>query len=256
MSRTAALVSISVLVAAAGAFAHLVHEPGALRPTGDPVVSGARSRTARPGPVDAAASRERALESAAVLAPASAPGRDPQPPRERAAPKVPGPVVVGIVPGPTEAQTREVERGARIALDAHPGAARVEVGRPGSHWGNAASEAVRLVREHHAVALVGPPDRATCHLAAQIATKMRIPLVSTAPEASVSATGSTWVITLSGNTAVPGFVDAYRARHGTEPGPGAAEGHAAMEEVLRALSLTRDSGLSLHHRLRGAERPR
>ncbi len=148
-----------------------------------------------------------------------------------------GPVVIGLVPGESEVATRELERGARLALElARIDDVVVHVGPRGTRWGSAAGSAVALVREHDADVLIAPRDRAAAHLTVQIGTKTRVPVVSTADAASVTGSGSRWVLavprTLSSERA---FVAAYRAAHASEPGADASVGCAAVELVVAAL---------------------
>jgi len=152
------------------------------------------------------------------------------------------PIVLGVVPGEDADAVRSLVRGARLALDdpALTGTEHVEVrvGESGGRWGNAASAAVRLARTDRAVALIAPPDRATAHLVVQVATKARVPVVSTSPAASVTRSGSKWVVTVvpsNGSATMPARARrAYRRLHDEPPDAAARAGYAAARAFLTA----------------------
>jgi ABC-type branched-subunit amino acid transport system substrate-binding protein len=76
---------------------------------------------------------------------------------------------------------------------------------PAHPWRDGASLTARLAFEANVIALVGPADGIGSHVAAQIATRKRIPLLSIAPEDTLTETHVPWVF-----RGVPG--DAQQAR--------------------------------------------
>ena len=150
------------------------------------------------------------------------------------------PIVLGVVPGKDADALRSLVRGARLALDVKGEKSLVElrVGESGGRWGNAASAAVRLARTDRAVALIAPPDRATAHLVVQVATKARVPVVSTSPAASVTRSGSKWVVTVvspDASARMPATARrAYRKQHNEAPDDAARAGYAAARAFLTA----------------------
>ncbi len=60
-------------------------------------------------------------------------------------------------------------------------------------WRDAAAEIARLVFEKHVGVLVGPADGTGSHVAAQIATRARVPLITLSAESSLTKAGSPWV---------------------------------------------------------------
>jgi hypothetical protein len=70
----------------------------------------------------------------------------------------------------------------------------LRVAAPAGRWGSQAEEAVRLAVDGGALALVAPPDRRHAHLLAQLATKVKLPMLSTARDPRVAGAGSTWVL--------------------------------------------------------------
>lgn len=74
-----------------------------------------------------------------------------------------------------------------------------------SPWQNGAGLIARLAFEEHVIALVGPVDGTGAHVAAQIATRKRIPLLSLSPEDGLTRAHVPWVF-----RGVPG--DAQQAR--------------------------------------------
>lgn len=169
------------------------------------------------------------------------------------------PLVVGLVPAGTEAVTRSLAAGAELAFgEARAGGGpalelAVAEGSAGP-WTTSSSAIVELADRRRAVALITPPDRATAHLMAQIGTRSRVPVIATACAASVTATGSWWVVSVvapcrsesrGGEPPPPAFdpsaaaagpfVAAFRARFGRDPDAWAAAGYDAAAVVVEAL---------------------
>jgi ABC-type branched-subunit amino acid transport system substrate-binding protein len=115
-------------------------------------------------------------------------------------------VRIGVLEGGQFAQGA-----AEAAADLNAGAGmagrRIELLQvtPESPWQDGAGLTARLVFEADVVALVGPADGTGSHIAAQIATRKRIPLLSVAPEDTLTQAHVPWVF-----RGVPG--DAAQAR--------------------------------------------
>ncbi len=60
-------------------------------------------------------------------------------------------------------------------------------------WHDAAGRVARLVFDDDVVALIGPTDATTAHVAAQVATVGRIPLVTLSPEDSLTQVFDPWI---------------------------------------------------------------
>lgn len=65
---------------------------------------------------------------------------------------------------------------------------------PKTAWQQAGAALVKQIIAHQIVALIAPMEGATAHLIAQIATKMRIPVIHLSPEESINQAGSPWVL--------------------------------------------------------------
>lgn len=167
--------------------------------------------------------------------------------------------VVGLVPTGVAGVDLDLQAGLVLALEPAPQGASppappafvVRVGAHAPRWGSAAESAVDLVRRDGACVLVGPPERATGHLLAQVGTRMRVPVLSTSGCASVGASGSRWLARVvlpdeGADAAVSQpfvarspegerFVADYGARFGRPPTRAAAAGFDAGQVLRRAL---------------------
>jgi len=126
----------------------------------------------------------------------------------------PSPVLTPVRIGLLEDALQGGELGAGAAqavaeLNAHGGMGGhpVELLRatPSRPWRDGASLTARLVFQGDIIALVGPVDGTEAHVAAQIATRKRIPLLSLSPEDALTRAYVPWVF-----RGVPG--DAQQAR--------------------------------------------
>lgn len=111
----------------------------------------------------------------------------------------PEPWVVGLVAADS-ASAAALEAGARQATDAINAAGGIEGSElnlvtleVGGAWSDAADRTARLVFEHRVVGLVGPSDDTMAHVAAQIATRRRIPLIVLSPEESLTRAHVPWI---------------------------------------------------------------
>lgn len=110
------------------------------------------------------------------------------------------PFRIGLLPG-GPADTGVLLRGAMSAAaevnrDGGIDGRRVEIAvlQPATGaWRDTASNLGRLLFEEHVVALMGARDGATAHVAAQIATRARVPLITLSAESSLTRAGSPWV---------------------------------------------------------------
>jgi ABC-type branched-subunit amino acid transport system substrate-binding protein len=120
---------------------------------------------------------------------------------------------------------------------------RVTPARP---WQDGASLTARLAFEEDVIALVGPADGTGAHVAAQIATRVRIPLLSLAPEDALTRAHVPWVFRgVPGDAqqarAVLGLLFADAAGHSaTLAVPAGREGRrrlSSLQEVCRELGM-------------------
>jgi ABC-type branched-subunit amino acid transport system substrate-binding protein len=123
------------------------------------------------------------LAAAASLARASAEGGE----------AVPREVRVGLLLPRDEALARSVSRGAAVAAAA-AAPVRILERRARGPWGSEAAEAVGLVYEDGAAAIVAAPDRGTSHLAAQVAAKARVPVLTLSAEGALTRIPLPWVL--------------------------------------------------------------
>lgn len=126
---------------------------------------------------------------------------------------------VVLVPSDDAEVTAALADGLRAAFDearraGGPDLALRVADAPG-RWGSQVEEAVRLAVDGGAVALVAPPERRHAHLLAQLASKVRLPMLSTARDPRVDAAGSTWVVPV----AAPLPLEDARAIDGLPPPP-------------------------------------
>lgn len=164
-----------------------------------------------------------------------------------------GALVVGLVPAESAEVTASLAAGARLAFEqarARGGpAVELVVGQSAGTWATASAAIVELAHRRRALALITPPDRATAHLMAQIGTRSQIPVIATSCAASVTATGSWWVVSVvepcTAAAATPprapslagaeGFAAAFRDRFGSEPDGWALAGYDAAAVVGEAM---------------------
>jgi ABC-type branched-subunit amino acid transport system substrate-binding protein len=109
----------------------------------------------------------------------------------------PAPVRIGLLLPADPALARETSRGAGMAVRALR-AAGVDVTvverRMQGPWGSEAGEFVRLVYEDGVSALVTGPDRASSHLAAQVAAKARVPVVVGSGASALTRIPLPWIV--------------------------------------------------------------
>ena len=165
--------------------------------------------------------------------------------------------VVTLIPSDDETITRGLTDGIRLAFDESRAAGgpdlALHVAARATSWGSLAESAVREVIDADAVAFVAPPERRHAHLLAQLATRAKVPMLSTSPWRSVTAAGSTWVAAVvptgdPGRDAAPlppafdaaaaashEFVEAFRAAAHRDPGPWDAVGYEAGRRAVAAV---------------------
>lgn len=166
---------------------------------------------------------------------------------------------IGIVTIPGSPACDDAVRGAALAVEAAnadlaPGEAgfTLEVAEASGRWGTAAEAGRDLRYDRGCVGLITPADRAVAHLLAQIAIRGRVPVVTLAPDASLTRIPDPWVFRvvpqaadrraggdatapfLGDGEAADRFRDEYRERHGAAPSLAAARGHDAAAVLIAA----------------------
>ncbi len=113
----------------------------------------------------------------------------------------PDPVRIGVLFRPDEADgTGSPGRAAVLAAEqvhagGSSGAAAVELiplAAP-PPWQGAAGALARLIFDHRLSVLLGASDSETAHVAAQVATRARIPFVTTSPDRTLTRAGDPWI---------------------------------------------------------------
>ena len=160
-----------------------------------------------------------------------------------AAPPRAAPCTVGFVAPADAAVARDLADGATLAAEERGRAGRtsprVVVRAVASAWGSAGSVTVALARQDRADVVVAPPDAATAHEVVQLASKVALPVLSTASAPSVAGTGSPWCVPLepgSGDArpAPARFVAGFALRFRRAPGPAAWAAYRACGCVATA----------------------
>jgi hypothetical protein len=171
------------------------------------------------------------------------------------------PLAIGIIPAGSPAITEALVNGAQLAIDQAASAdglgIAVVVAASGTHWSTASTPAIELAFGSEVVALIGPPDRATAHLVAQIGSRAHIPVFATTQAPSIGNTGSYWVIpllaladtdtdtedshdsapTIDRDVIPAGFESAFRDRFGRSPDSWATIGYKAASAVCDAVRI-------------------
>lgn len=186
---------------------------------------------------------------------------------EPAAPRAAEPpaLVVGLLlPGDAVA-ARDLQDGLAFGFERAEAAAKaagsdmrrwvVKTAAATGTWDALARGAAELITVEHALALVTPPDRAAAHLATQVGTRLRTPVLSLSDAPTVTATGSAWVLRLAPPAPAPAapaaaaapspgpspasaeFAAAFQQRFGRAPGPAAALGHDAARALAVAVRM-------------------
>jgi hypothetical protein len=151
--------------------------------------------------------------------------------------------VIGLMAAAEPQVTASLAAGARLAVAVWERRTGVRlslsVAEPSPAWSAASGPAVEMAFDERVIALVAPPDRQTAHLLAQLGTRAHLPVVSTAPAPSVTATGSFWVVSVAASDGArpmgSAFRQAYRAAEGREPDAWAALGYDAAAAVAAAV---------------------
>lgn len=110
-----------------------------------------------------------------------------------------------------------------------------------ARWRNAGAQLARFIVERDLCAVIGPSDRAAAHVAAQVATRLRVPIITLCSDPALTAAKDPWIFCAAA-------CDREPAAHGSAsvlsvPGDGrhalgAALGHGAMHAVARAAEAT------------------
>ena len=151
--------------------------------------------------------------------------------------------VIGLMAAAEPEVTASLAAGARLALEAWARDSDLRlslvVAEPSPAWAAVSGPAVEMAFDHGVIALVTPPDRAIAHLLAQLGTRAHLPVVSTSPARSVTATGSFWVVSVVDESPEPdvseAFRTAYRTAVGREPDAWAVLGYDAASAIAAAV---------------------
>ncbi len=156
-----------------------------------------------------------------------------------------GAATVGLLLGADD-EADDVERGLRLALAESPAPPRLAVRKVTGPWTTAGELARDLMVDDGAAVLVSALDRAGSHVAAQVATKLRRPLVvapfaeASSPRQLLAHTGVPWIHLLASegvDVLVPAaFASRFRERYGVDPSPSARAGYRAGRQLLAVLA--------------------
>jgi ABC-type branched-subunit amino acid transport system substrate-binding protein len=155
------------------------------------------------------------------------------------------PVTLGLLLSGDGAETGSAaERGARLAL-AERGAATLVTSRITGPWSTASQAARDLMVRDGATGLLTLLDHAGSHAAAQVATRLRRPLITVNdPSTLLHYTGVPWVAGPDGATAPPGFERSYAERYGAPPCATARAAYLAARRLLQTLDRGTDRALA------------
>ncbi|HTL66816.1 MAG TPA: ABC transporter substrate-binding protein [Lacunisphaera sp.] len=109
----------------------------------------------------------------------------------------PRPVTLGVIASPGDPESASLLHGAQLAVaEASTADAPVllEVRSGSGQWGSVGNEAVTLVCERQADAIISPADGAATHLILQVSGRTRAPVASVCPDSSVTEAGVTWAV--------------------------------------------------------------
>lgn len=164
------------------------------------------------------------------------------------------PVTVGLLralEGELAPAGRSAERGALLALEEADGsrALRLVSAEVRGPWSSVGEVARDLLETEGAAGLITVLDRAGSHVAAQVATKLRRPLVTTHDESALLRhTGVPWLRgPEAGDEAPAAFDGRYRERFGEAPDEAARAGYVAARRLLAVLAagpVTRQAGVA------------
>ncbi len=153
----------------------------------------------------------------------------------------PAPVTLGLLvseTGELAALGSGVAAGVRLAAEESPREVRLVTASVRDPWASVGEAARDLLERDGAAGLITALDRAGSHLAAQVATKLRRPLVA-ANDASplLHATGVPWIaLPEAGAEAPAGFAARFTERFGAAPDEAARAGYLAARRLLTALA--------------------
>jgi ABC-type branched-subunit amino acid transport system substrate-binding protein len=107
------------------------------------------------------------------------------------------PLTLGLVAPPNDPDTASLLHGVQLAVaeaNAADAPVALEVRGENGQWGTVGNDAVTLVCEKHADAIITPSDGAACHLILQVAGRTRVPVASVCPDSSVTDAGVIWAV--------------------------------------------------------------
>ena len=107
-------------------------------------------------------------------------------------------LTLGLVAPPSEPDATSLIRGVQMAVaeanEMGHAPVGLEVRSEVGQWGSAGNDAVILVSERHADAIIAPSDGAATHLILQVSGRTRVPVASVCSDSSVTDAGVPWVI--------------------------------------------------------------
>jgi len=137
------------------------------------------------------------------------------------------------------------ERGGRAGQGGPGGGDRLVVTEVTGPWTTASQFARDLMVRDGAVGVLTLLDHAGSHAAAQVATKLRRPMITVNdPSALLHYTGVPWVAGPPKGAPPAGFARAYAARFGGAPDADARAGYLAARELLDALEAGTERSLA------------
>ena len=107
------------------------------------------------------------------------------------------PLTLGLVTPPNDPDAASLLRGVQLAVagaDTADAPVALEVRCEGGQWGSVGNDAVTLVCERHADALITPSDGAATHLMLQVSGRTRAPVASVCPDSSITEAGVIWAV--------------------------------------------------------------
>ncbi len=107
-------------------------------------------------------------------------------------------VKLGLVAPPSEANAVSFQRGVQLAVananEAGEAQVALEVRSQDGQWGSSGNDAVQLVSDLRADAIISPSDGATNHLILQVSGRTQVPVASLCSDSSVTSTGVIWAV--------------------------------------------------------------
>src|ERR1019366_9099627 len=107
-------------------------------------------------------------------------------------------VTLGLVAPPSEPDAASLLRGVQLAVaeanESGDSPVELEVRSEDGQWGTVGNDAVILVCNRHADAIIPPSDGAASHLILQVSGRTRAPVASVCSDSSVTEAGVPWAV--------------------------------------------------------------